>query len=79
MKYPIKVQIYQGMVQYILESTHYTLKNIAQLSHSSLDNIRKIYCCDAAPCDFKSEIELLKLYQIVLEINTERERYSLVG
>lgn len=74
-----KLQIYQGMIQYILDSTHYTLKHIAQLTHSSLDTIRKIYCHDSVPNNFKSEVELMKLYQIVLEINMHKENYSLTG
>lgn len=74
-----KVQIYQGMIQYILDSTHYTLKHIAQLSHSSLDNMRMIYCHDSVPNNFKTEIELIKLYQIILEINLNKEGCSLVG
>ena len=71
--------IYKGMIQYILDTTHYTLKHIAQLSHSSLNNIRMIYCHDSVPNNFKTEIELMKLYQIVLEINMYKEGCSLVG
>lgn len=74
-----KVRIYQGMIQYILDTTHYTLKHIAQLSHSSLDNIRMIYRYDSVPNNFKSELELMKLYQIILEINRHKESYPLVG
>lgn len=74
-----KLQIYRGMIQYILDSTHYTLKHIAQLSDSSLDNIRMIYCHDSVPNNFKSEVELMKLYQIILEINMHEENCSLVG
>lgn len=63
-----KLQIYKGMIQFILGSTKYTLKNIADLSNSSLDCIRMIYCHNKMPSDFQSELQLLKLYQIVLEI-----------
>lgn len=65
----VKIQIYKGMIQYILGSTHYTLKHIAQLSHTSLDKIRMIYCHDKFPSNFRSEVCLLNLYQIVLETN----------
>jgi len=74
-----RLNIYKGMIQYILESTHYTLKHIAQLSHTSLDNIRMIYCHAHWPIGFKSEVQLLKLYQIVLEINLEHKRCALAG
>jgi len=72
----VKIQIYQGIIQYILNSTHYTLKHIAQLSHTSLENIRKVYSSHSVPSNFKSEIELLKLYQIIREINVHRESYQ---
>ena len=67
-----KVQIYQGMIQYLLDSTHYTLKNIADLSNSSIKNIRSIHCDGLIPPVFASELQLLKLYQMVLEININK-------
>lgn len=74
-----RLNIYKGMIQYILDSTSYTLKHIAQLSHSSLDSIRAIYCHDLLPSGFKSEVQLLQLYQIVLEINISEKNCSLAG
>lgn len=74
-----RLNIYKGMIQYILDSTSYTLKHIAQLSHSSLDSIRAIYCHDLLPNSFKSEVQLLQLYQIVLEINMNEKNCSLAG
>lgn len=71
--------IYKGMIQYILGSTSYTLKHIAQLSHSSLDDIRAIYCHDSLPHRFKSEVQLLQLYQIVLEVNMNEQNRSNLG
>ena len=62
-----KVQIYQGMIQYLLKSTQYTLKNIADLSNASMKNIRLIHCDGCMPSDFASELQLVKLYQMVLE------------
>jgi len=75
----IKLQIYKGIIRYILDSTHYTLKNIADLSGTALDNIRAIYCHDSAPSNFKSEVQLLKLYQIVLELNVNPKNRSQAG
>ena len=63
-----KLDIYKGMIQYILNTTHYTLKHIAQLSQSSLDSIRMIYCHNYLPQNFSSEAGLIKLYQLILEI-----------
>lgn len=74
-----RLSIYKGMIQYILDSTNYTLKNIAELSNSPLNNIRSIYCHDLLPNSFQSEFQLLKLYQIVLEINTGKKHQTCVG
>lgn len=79
MEHHSKLNIYKGMIQYILDSTHYTLKHIAQLSHSSLDNIQMIYCHDSVPKRFQSEVELMKLYQIILEINKNQEHHPFSG
>lgn len=67
-----KLNIYKGIIQFILDSTHYTLKNIAELSNTSISSLRSIYCNDTYPANFKSEIQLLKLYQIILEINIKK-------
>jgi len=64
-----KVQIYKGIIQYLLETTNYTLKNIADLSNSSLKNIRTIYSDNLFPGNFFSEVQLVRLYQMILEIN----------
>ena len=71
-----KVQIYQGMIQYLLESTHYTLKNIADLSHSSMKNISSIQCDGLIPPVFASELQLVKFYQMVLEVNINKNSWS---
>ena len=70
-----KVQIYQGMIQYLLESTNYTLKNIADLSNSSMKNIRSIHCEGLIPPVFASELQLIKLYQLVLETNINKNHW----
>ncbi|WP_133128637.1 hypothetical protein [Legionella nagasakiensis] len=79
MEHHTKLIIYKGMIQYILDSTHYTLKHIAQLSSASLDSIRAIHCHDLLPISFKSEVQLLKLYQIVLEVNMNQKNCSIAG
>ena len=65
-----KLKIYKGIIQYLLESTNYSLKNIADLSHTSIKNISSIYCDEILPKDFSSELDLVKLYQIILGLNT---------
>ncbi len=71
-----KLQIYKGIIQYILESTNYNLKNIAELSNSSIDHIRSIHCKNVVPEDFLSELQLIKLYQIILDIHPKKNRQS---
>ena len=70
-----KLQIYKGIIQYLLESTNYTLKNIADLSHASISSILSIYFHNLLPNNFESEMHLLKLYQIILEIDAGRNKY----
>lgn len=77
MDHHAKIDIYRGMIQYLLDSTNYTLKNIADLSDSSLENILTIYCHHTMPSNFKSEVQLLKLYQIVIEIGMDSGNCSL--
>ncbi|WP_290863200.1 hypothetical protein [Flavobacterium sp.] len=58
------------MIQYLLESTNYTLKHIAHLSESTIKNIRTIYSGKEIPLGFTSELQLIRLYQIILEIQS---------
>ena len=69
-----KIQVYKGMIQYILESTHYNLKNIADLINSSTKHICSIHCAAIMPDDFQSELQLIKLFQIIFESNRNRSR-----
>jgi hypothetical protein len=67
-----KLQIYKGIIHYLLESTNYNLKNIADLTSSSIKNLRSIYIENCLPENFPSEIHLIRLFQMVLEINNEQ-------
>lgn len=70
---PPKLQIYQGMIQYLLDSTGYDLKNIAALSNASIKGIRSIYHGDEVPANFySSEKHLVQLYQMILELNAKQ-------
>ena len=72
----IKLQIYKGIIQYLLESTNYNLKNIAELSNSRIEHIRSIYSQNIVPTDFLSESQLVRLYQIILDIHPKKSRRS---
>lgn len=71
-----RLQIYKGIIQYILDSTDYTLKNIADLSNSSIKNIRSIYCENLIPHNFSSELHLIRLYQMILEVRVQEKQFN---
>ena len=70
-----KLQIYKGMIQYLMKSTNYTLKNIADLTDTSIKNIRSIYLGNLLPPYFSSELQLIKLYQMILECQKSKKIY----
>lgn len=72
-KHP-KLKIYQGIIEHLLTSTNYTLKDIADLTDSTIKSIQSIYNDNYIPSDFLSEVPLIKLYQIILEIQTNKTK-----
>lgn len=79
MKSHAKLQIYKGIIQYLLDETGYTLKHIAELSSSHVSNLRSIYCDGVLPETFKSEHQLVSLYQFVLDIRMDASPLALAG
>ncbi|OGV30934.1 MAG: hypothetical protein A3E88_00695 [Legionellales bacterium RIFCSPHIGHO2_12_FULL_35_11] len=69
--YP-KSQIYRGMIQYLLEFTSYTLKDIADLTNSSTKSIRSIHCLGKIPENFQTELNLVKLYHMILALDLDQ-------
>lgn len=67
-----KLQIYKGIIKYILENTNYTLQDISHLTNCSIKNIRKIYFGKYIPVNFPSELALLRLYLFILEIKAKK-------
>lgn len=65
--------IYKEMIQYILNSTNYTLKNIAEFTNCSVTTIYTIYKEAILPKEFKSELELIKLYHLVIDISITKK------
>lgn len=65
----LKKQIYKAIIGYLLESTDYELRHIADLSNASEKNIYSIYYDDFIPPNFKSELQLVKLFSIILDIH----------
>jgi hypothetical protein len=72
MKNRSKVLIYRGIIQYILESTDYSLDNIADLADCSVEEIDSIYNDSIIPPNFLSETQLLKIYQLVLSLQPKK-------
>ncbi len=68
-KYDPKHQIYKGIIQYLLDTTPYTIKNIAELSNSSVKIIRSIYCDNQVPSRVSIELSLVKLYHMIIELH----------
>ena len=78
MKHDTKLSIYKGIIQYLLDNTNYSLKSTALLSKASYVDIRSIYSRDQLPTDFNSELKLVQLFQMILEINLNEERRAKV-
>jgi hypothetical protein len=76
MEYAVKLSIYRGIIRYLLETTNYTLKNIAELSGALIDHIRSIYCENHLPYDFTAEEGLVRLYLTVLTLSSKPSRPS---
>lgn len=73
MKNHPKLQIYQGIIQYLLDSTGYDIKNIASLSNASIKSISTIHQGNEIPPNFSSsEKHLVQLYQMILELNSKQ-------
>ncbi|MDQ5884571.1 MAG: hypothetical protein QG556_911 [Pseudomonadota bacterium] len=69
-----KLKIYQGIIQYLLDSTSYDMKSIAALSNASIKNIRTIYQGIEIPSNFyASEKNLVQLFQMILELNNKQQ------
>lgn len=71
-----KLQIYQSIIKFLLETTNYSLKSIALLSKTSITDIRSIHNRNQLPPAFDAELKLVQLFQIILEINATEEKRS---
>lgn len=69
-----KATIYKGMIDYLLSSTHFSLKDIANHTGSPISSLRSIYYDQTIPSLFSSEIALTRLYLIILDIQMNRNK-----
>lgn len=64
----VKLKVYQGIIQYLLSNTGYSLRRIAAFSGCSLKTIRSIHSYGELSSDCSTEINLVRLFQIILEL-----------
>ena len=68
-----KIIIYKGMIQYLLDTTNYSLQRIANLSNSPVAHLQLIYHHNRLPKESKVEMNLLKLYLMVIDMELKGE------
>lgn len=68
-----KIIIYKGIIQYLLDTTNYSLQRIANLSNSQLAHLQLIYNHDRLLKESKVELNLLKLFITVIDMEYKGE------
>ncbi|HBD7396269.1 hypothetical protein [Legionella longbeachae] len=63
-----KLTIYKEIVQYLLDSTNFSLQRIANLANLSVAHLQLIHHFDRLPKESKVELNLLKLFIMVVDI-----------
>lgn len=74
MEQNFRLQISKSIIHYLLESTNYTIKNIADLCNASITHIRSIYSEGHFVLSAASELKLINLYHIILELNLKKNK-----
>ncbi|MGL6029322.1 MAG: hypothetical protein ACRC0M_06025 [Legionella sp.] len=75
-----KISIYKGIIQYLLSSTNYSLQRIANLSNTSLAHLQLIHQYDRLPTESKVELNLLRLFSTVVDMELKGEwRHKSLG
>ena len=72
MKNSCTVRVYQALIQYILETTDYSLNDIADHLECSPKSLKKIYLYEEMPSDIFPELKLVDLYRFIFEINNSK-------
>lgn len=74
MFYDQKISIYKGMIQYLLDSTDYSLLRIANLSNSPIAHLQLIHRHSRLPKEnSKVQLNLLKLFTTVIDMEIKGE------
>lgn len=73
MFYDQKITIYKGIIQYLLDSTNYSLQRVANLSNSSVAHLQLIHQHNRLPKESKVELNLLKLFITIIDMEHKGE------
>ncbi|WP_412755745.1 hypothetical protein, partial [Legionella anisa] len=68
-----RLPICKNIINYLLESTNYNLKDIAALLNCSIRQLHTIYFAELMPANVSFERELVRLYLLILEINIHKQ------
>ena len=68
-----RLQICKSIINYLLEATNYTLKDIAALLNCSIKQLHSIYFDELMPTNLYCERDLVRLYHLILELNTNKQ------
>ncbi|HAU0262588.1 TPA: hypothetical protein JBF32_09050 [Legionella pneumophila] len=68
-----RLQICKSIINYLLESTNYTLKDIAALLNCSIRQLHSIYFDELMPINLYCERDLVRLYHLILELNNNKQ------
>ncbi|MBA2648049.1 MAG: hypothetical protein H0U75_00360 [Legionella sp.] len=68
-----KIGIYKDIIQYLLNTTSYTLQQIANLSNSSLKHLHSLYFNERIPSDSNVDLNILKLFCILVDMEKRGE------
>ncbi|HAT3868990.1 hypothetical protein SC371_03460 [Legionella pneumophila serogroup 2] len=63
-----KLTIYKEIIQYLLDSTNFSLQRIANLANLSVAHLQLIHHFDRLPKESKVELNLLKLFTMVIDV-----------
>ncbi|PYB42223.1 hypothetical protein DM455_13025 [Legionella pneumophila] len=74
MKNDVRPKIYKGMIQHILNTTDFSIKAIAILARTSIDEIQSIYSDKQIQFGFSKEINLIRLFELIVEMQHQKNR-----
>jgi len=79
MNHELKISIYKGIIQYLLNATTYPLHRVANLSNSSVQNLQAIYCHSRLPENTNTELNLLKLFSTFIDMEQKGQLRALAS